>query len=212
MNWLAPILVCIATGLVFVFAVFSQEAILQQIREQQSKAIQQQVAAGKIGKAQAEQAEQMMEKVGPMMMKVAGAVGTVIGSFFSPFAWGLVLLVLAKMIKKDLPYMKLVEMTGLASMVLAFGILLSLFLALIFGRLASGPSLAWLVSEVDFTNKKHMALAAVNIINLWYVALVALALKTFTSVSYVKAAGLVFSVWLAVRVFFILVGQGQFVM
>ncbi len=211
-NWLVPILVCIAAGFCFVFTVFSQEAILQQIREQQVKAIQLQVSSGKITKAQAEQGEQMMEKLGPMVMKVTAAVMTVIMSFFTPFIWAVVVVVLAKCLKQSVPYMKVVEMTGLASMVLALGVLISLLLAFIFGRLACGPSPALALSEVDFTNKGHMALAALNVINLWYTALVALAFRTMTGVSYGKAFGLIFGFWIVVRALFIAAGQGQFVL
>ena len=70
LNWLVPILICIAAGWIFVFTIFSQASILQQIREQQAKAFEQQVTAGKMTKAQAEQAEQMMEKMGPALKTI----------------------------------------------------------------------------------------------------------------------------------------------
>jgi len=212
LNWLAPILICIIARWCFVFTVFSQDSILQQIREQQTKAFEQQVAAGKMTKAQSEQAQQMMEKMGPIIMKAGAAVMMVVVSFFTPFMWAAIVLILAKTLKSDIPYMKAVEMTGLGSMVLALGIVLSLFLALILGRLISGPSLGLLVREFDVLNKGHAALAAVNVIYLWYTALVALALHVLTGISYPKAATAVFAVWLVSRVLFVVSGMGQFVM
>ena len=45
-NWLVPLLLACLVGVSYAFAVFSQESILQSMRETQEKAMQKQVDAG----------------------------------------------------------------------------------------------------------------------------------------------------------------------
>ena len=81
-NWLVPALIYVVVGVISSFVIFSQPAIVQQIRDQQAKVMDQQVKDGKMTQAQADQATAMMEKfAGPGMLMVFGCVGAVLGSF-----------------------------------------------------------------------------------------------------------------------------------
>src|SRR5579862_6825812 len=61
-NWLAPlILSCVATA-IYIFVALSQGGVLRSIQEQQAKAMQKQIASGKITQAQADQATAMVER------------------------------------------------------------------------------------------------------------------------------------------------------
>ena len=54
-NWLVPLLLTCLVGIGYVFAVFSQESILQSMRETQEKTMQKQVDARKLTQQQADQ-------------------------------------------------------------------------------------------------------------------------------------------------------------
>lgn len=212
-NWFGPAILSVVAGLAFVLIFFSQDAILHQLREAQSKGIEQQVAAKKLTREQANQAEQFMDKMGPLITKVGGGIMVVASSFAVPFWWGLILwLIGCKALKGSFTYMKAVEMAGIASVVYALGTVITLLLGLSLGRLACGPSLGLLLTDADFTKKTHVALIAVNVIYLWYAILMAVALSILRGVSFGKAVGWILGFWIVSRAILILTGLGQFVM
>src|SRR4051794_23162254 len=61
-NWVLPLILSALVGAVSAFVIFSQPAILQQIREQQAKGIDQKIKEGKVTQAQADQYTAMIEK------------------------------------------------------------------------------------------------------------------------------------------------------
>jgi hypothetical protein len=78
-NWLAPAFIFIVVGMISSIVIFSQPAIVQQIRDQQAKVMDQQVKAGKLTQAQADQALAAMDKfAGPTMLMAFGCVGAVV--------------------------------------------------------------------------------------------------------------------------------------
>lgn len=122
-NWLVPVLIASVVGAISAIIMFSQPTIQQQVREKQERTLEKQVQAGKMTRAQADQALTMMEKFsGPAMMKTFGAVGSVIYSFVRVFSWALVLWLLGRwFLKVRFDYMKAVEVAGLASMIATLG-------------------------------------------------------------------------------------------
>jgi hypothetical protein len=88
-NWLVPLVLSMIMGVVFVLIAFSQPSILQEIRNQQEKAFQENIEKGKMTEEQADQARQGMEKLGPVFMKAAGSVGALIANV--AFLFGLAL-------------------------------------------------------------------------------------------------------------------------
>src|SRR5260221_6341536 len=61
-NWLVPMILMAIVGVISAIVMFSQPAIQQEVREQQSKAIEQRVKGGQMTRAQADQMEAMAEK------------------------------------------------------------------------------------------------------------------------------------------------------
>jgi hypothetical protein len=213
-NWLVPALIYLVVGVISSFVIFSQPTIIQQIREQQTSAMDQQVKTGKMTQAQADQAEAVIEKfAGPGMMIAFGSVGAVLGSFIHIFWWAFILWLMGQLILKiKFPFLKAVEVAGLATMIIVLGALVSLLLTVIFGKLGASPSLALLVSHFDFKNKTHMLLAAVNIFNFWQVGVSACGLATLTGAPFSKSLLIVGVYWLVFSLFFIVVGFGQMAM
>ena len=85
-NWLVPVLILIVAGMISSLVIFSQPDIVQQIHEQQQKAFDRQISAGKMTQAQADQATAMADKFsGPTMLTIFGCVGAVTTGFASLF-------------------------------------------------------------------------------------------------------------------------------
>lgn len=211
-NWLAPTLIACVVGILSAIIMFSQPAIIQQMREQQEKAMEEQVKAGKLTQAQADQAMSVVEKfTGPAMMKVFGSVGAVGVSFVRLFWWALVLWLLGRwVLKANFGYMKSVEIAGLASMISILGAIVALLLIVNFGKMFSTPSLALAVSEFDVQSKSHLLLGAANVFTFWQVAVMSVGLARLAGVPWVRAAWVVFTFWLIWTLILVFIGLGQF--
>ena len=215
-NWLVPALTASLVGAVASFIMFSQPAIVQQISETQERAMRQefdkQVAAGKMSQADADKAMEMMAKfTGPTVMKISGAVVSVLISFARVFWWGLVMWLLGKLIlKTEFGYLKAVEIAGLTSMIAVLGQIVSLLMIVNLGKLFSTPSLALAVADFDVKNKGHLFLGAANLFTFWQVALMAVGLARLASVPLPRALLPVLGFWIVWTTVLVFSGLGQF--
>jgi hypothetical protein len=206
-NWLVPLLLSAVSGTLAVFILFSQPAIVQQIHEQQAKAFDDQVKAGKMTRDQADKAEAMAEKfAGPSGMKFFGTIGVVFSSVVQLFWWALVLWLLGLIfLKSRFSYLKAVEVAGLATMISVLGTIVTLLLSVSLGK-ATTPSLAFFVSHFDPKNILHLLLAAANIFSLWLVGVMAVGLSRLSGARFSTAFFLTTGYWLALQLFFIAIG------
>ena len=210
-HWLVPVLLFAVVSVIAVCTLFAQPAIRQTIHDQQVKALDKQVQLGKMTQAQEDQALQVMDKfMGPTMLAVFGSFGAVLNSFISVFWWALVLWLGGRwFLKARFHYLKAVEVAGLASVILALGVILSTLLAVILGRLYVGPSLALLVSDFDPARRGHLLLGAANVVYFWHTGVLALGLAKLSAAPASRALIFVFSYWLLAEMLLIAVGLGQ---
>lgn len=214
-NWLVPVLLGCLVGIIYSVVVFSQDNIMQSIREAQEQAIrgkfQKSVDAGKMSKEQVDQAVEMTQRFsGPTLMKVFGSFGAVVFNFGMVFLAGLVVwLVGAKAFKGQFNYMKAVETAGLAGMINVLGGLIAIPLAVMMGNMAMTPGPVLLVHEFNPANKLHILLSQINLVMLWYLAVLALGLARLSRVSFGKAAVCLFFIWAAFVALAVLPGWGR---
>ncbi len=211
-NWLIPVICSAVIGVISALIIFSQPNVVQQLKEQQAKAMDQQVQAGKLTRAQADQMLSVMEKfAGPMFLKVAGSIGAVVVSVVHVIWWGFVLWLLSKMfLKISIPFVKALEVAGLAMMINVLGAVVAMLLIVNFGRIGATPSLALAVSDFDASRKSHLFMGAANVFYFWLVGVMSVGLAKLAEVPFVRALWLVLTYWVLQECFFILVGLGQF--
>ena len=77
-NYSIPLLISIVVSVVFMFVVFSQPAIKDEMSAQQEKAMQKQVEQGKMTAEQAERAREMTPGSGSPLFLIFGSLGVVI--------------------------------------------------------------------------------------------------------------------------------------
>lgn len=210
-NWLVPVLLACLVGVGYAFAVFSQESILQSLRETQEKAMQQRVDTGKMTRQQADQALSVSEQfMGPTMMKVFGSVGAVVANCVMFFLVALVIWLLGRWaFKARFPYLKAMEVAGLAGTINILGGIVAMLLAVVMGNMAMTPGPVLLVHEFDPANKLHVFLGQLNVFMLWYIALLSLGLAKLCRVAYGKAAIGLFGVWAVLVAVMVLPGWGR---
>ena len=206
-NWLAPALILIAVSWAAAWVIFSQDVINHQLSEITDRAIQKQIEKTRMSEQQAEQARAMGEKWAGISAKIGSALAPVVAGFATPFFWGLIVwLVGAKLLKGGFPYMKAVEVVGLANMISVLDVIVKTLLIVALGNLYAAPSLVLLVREFDPQNTVHSLLALVNVMTFWLLAVRAVGLARLSGVSFSKAALWVFGVWAAYTGFFVGLG------
>jgi hypothetical protein len=200
-NWLVPLLLSMASGVLFTVVVFSQPDIVAAMRAQQEAALMERVQAGRLSPEQAEQALAAMNRfTSPQMLMFLGSVGAIIGGaiFFvvvSLLTW----LLTAKLLKGGTGLLKAFELAGLASMVYVVGSLLTMTLVLLKGDIQAGLNLALLIERFDPTNTAHQGLAALDAVTIWYLAVLSLGASQLTHRRFGAAAIWVFGSWAIVR-------------
>ncbi len=210
-NWLVPVVLLSVVGALAAVIMFSQPAIQQQMQEAQAKALEQKVKQGKITQAQADQATEAMNKImGPVVWKVAGAVGAVFYTVLRMLWWALVLMLLGRMLfKTPLGYGKCLEVVGLALMISALGTLVTVLLQVNFAKMFATPSLALAISDFDANRKSHLVLGAINVFSIWQVGVFSVGLAKLTGSPFLRAAWVVFAYWVLQESFLIIAGMGQ---
>jgi predicted outer membrane lipoprotein len=210
-SWLLPVLLACAVGVVSAVILFSQPAILEEMRAMRAKAMQHQVEAGKMTQAQADRVLEAVERfTRPTFMKISGAVGAMVISFARVFWWAFALWLLALIfVRVRIPYLKALETTGLASLIGTLGMVVTLLLQINLGRSTATPSLALAVSDFDPGNKMHMVMGALNLIQVWMVLVMGVGLAKLSGIPFSRAALLVLGCYLLQTSALVLMGAGM---
>lgn len=197
-NWLVPALLAMLLGWGGATIIFSLEPVKQQLAEISDQAVQKQIEKMHASPEQAEQIRTAAEKFAGVGQKVGAYGVTAMVAFASPFLWGLIVwLVGSKKFNGGFPFMKAVEVVGLSNMVEVLHGIIKTLLIVGMGSLWASPSAALLVLR-DFNpqNPLHSALAALNVMVFWLLAVRAEGLARLSGVSFARAAAWVFGIWL----------------
>lgn len=199
-NWLIPLILSLVLGALSVLLVYSQPAVIQQIRDQQTKAMDDQVQAGKLTRVQADQAEAMTEKfLGPAAIRLFGMISVAAFNVIRLFWWALVLWVLGRLLlRADMTYVKALEVAGLGSMISILGGVAAALLTVCLGQISTF-SLVLFASQLAPKSMLHMVLQSVDFFDLWYLAVMTIGLARLARVPWTKALPLTGAYWLAME-------------
>lgn len=196
-NWLIPAFVLVVVGWLGAAVIFAQPPIQHQISEMTDKAIEKQIEKRHASKEDAERMREQGAKFGGISSKIGAATAPVMAGLLIPLWYGLIVwLVGTKIFKSQFPFMKAVEVTGLANMIGVIEAALKTMLILVTGNVFASPSLALLVKDFDPQNMTHSLFAMADVMTFWFLAVVALGLARLTGRSYSRAALWVFGIWI----------------
>jgi hypothetical protein len=197
-NWLVPALILIAVSWVAAAVIFSQPSIKQQLSDLTERAIQRQIDSAHLSEQQADQARAMGEKWAGLSSQIIAFLAPVAAGFILPFLWGLIVWLLgAQLFKGHFPYMKAVEVVGLANMISVLDVVVKTLLIVGLGNLYASPSLGLLVKDFDPQNPVHGLLAAANVMTFWLLGVRAVGLARLSGASLAKSMVWVFAIWAA---------------
>ena len=210
-NWIVPlVLSCIGTVIYFCLA-FSQPAILRGLQDQREAAMQKNVAAGKMTQQQADQAGAMTERfLTPTVMKIFGAGGGLLASVAGLFLMAvLIWLALKWFAGSTLGYMKVVEVCGLALVIDVPQKICRIALVAWKGNLLATVSPTLFLANASTTNRAHVFLSMIDLIDIWWLAVLSLGLSKVAGISYRTAAMVAFGVWFGFRIIAALLTPSQ---
>jgi hypothetical protein len=193
-NWLAPALMLLPISWFSAWLIFSQPSIQQQLSDITEQALQKQIEKGHLTQDQID----MQRKAVEMTSKIMPYVAPVFMAFVSPFLWGLILwLVGTKALKGKFPFMKGVEVAGLANTIGVLQAIVTTLLIISFGNLFASASPALLVRELDLQKPSHSLLATANVMTFWLLTVRSVGLARLSGASVMRAGVWVFGIWAA---------------
>jgi hypothetical protein len=210
-NWVIPYVLAIVLSIVFTFFVFSQPPIQDEMIETQNKAMQKNVADGKMTQEQADKAMEMNPaKPGSPMFLIFGSVGVVLVMTVMVFAYPAVYWIGGKILfKATVTYSKILEVYGLSMYVICLSTIVTMIMAIGMGSLYAQPALSLLVSPFDPMNTTHKLLAAVNILSFWHLFVVTVGVSKVWNVEFTKALMVTGGVWIIWTLFTAFMGFGM---
>lgn len=198
-NWLVPLLMSMALGVIFSLVVFSQPDIVASVFAPQEAAVNARVEAGKITQAQADQALEGMRTMQPLM-KYIGIGGAILGTIFFYVVVALLMwLLTAKLLRGDVSMVKAFELTGLASMINVLAGVITMLIVLLKADINSGPNAALFLTSFDQSSYLHQLFAAFSFTTIWFNLVLAIGASKLTGRSLVASASWIFGVWFVVR-------------
>jgi hypothetical protein len=210
-NWLVPALVFAVVGIVCGLLIMSQDWAQQQVRDLVDRSIDEQIKRVGIKPEQAEAQRELGRKIGEISAKVGTVVGPVFGGLATPFWWALFLWVLGnKVLRATVPYLRAVEVAGLAMTIAILETVVRTLLVFVVGRLTASPTPALLLNEFDLGNRMHGALAAANPFSLWMLAVLAGGLSRLAGTTFARAMTWLFGLWALWKVLVVGLGLTKF--
>ena len=196
-NWSLPLVISMIVSIVFVLVAFSQPPVQDQIKDQTEKAIQKNVASGKMTQEQADMAlSKNPAQPGSPLFMIFGSIGAVFMSAVALFGFGLVFWLVGKWVfKSAATYQKVLEVVGLSLYVSIVVTVITLLLVVAMGSIYATPSLALAVSHYDPADKLDKIMSAVNVGTLWFLAVIGVGLAKLFSTTTVKALAAVGTLW-----------------
>ena len=195
-SWLLPYIAVLLVGLCSFLVLFSNQTLREQMLESQRQDLQKQVETGKMTQEQMDRAEQMME--GGTLTEVIGSAGVVVVVSLVFFLYPALLLAILKFgLKSPGAYKKMLEVSGLSSLIGVLGSIVTVLMMFALGSIHATPGGSLLVmNSYDAHNVGHNLLASLNIFTIWQTAFVGLGLAKISGKSSTVSMGMVFGLWL----------------
>jgi hypothetical protein len=170
---------------------------VRELGEQQAKALEQQVKAGKVTQAEANQAMAVTRWfTDPATLKTLGGSAAVLFGVVRVFWWAFILWLVGRVfLKAQFGYPKALEVAGLALMISVLGGVVVLALTINLTKVFSTPGLALVAPDFEATRKSNLMLGAANVFSFWLVGVLAVGLARLARVPFLRAAWFVFALW-----------------
>ena len=192
-SWFIPLLSCCMAGVIGILAVGHQRQAWSEIKDRE-------LPARNAGLLPAP-APQAAEHDGATPDATLTTVFTIIISNVFGMFWsaGVIWFLGRSIMKVQFPFMKALEVVGLASTLLVLNTIITALLVIATDDIHAQLAPSLLVKHFDPANFVHSALAMANPLYLWMTCIMAIGLARLTAVPLAEAAFWVFLYWFGVR-------------
>jgi hypothetical protein len=207
--WILPTLIVLSVALGSVGMIFSNENVVRQVREQQNAAMEKKLKD--LPKAQQDQAKAAVEQfTTPGLLKTFAIFGAGISVVVWVFLVAFLVWLAGKLIfKAEFPYVKSLEVCGLAGMVNVIGGIVGTFLIIAKGNIYANAGPVLFLADFNTANKTHMLLASYNVVTIWYIAVLGIGLAKLSRCSAMKAFLVLLMPWAVIKFCMIWVSMGS---
>lgn len=191
-NWLVPTLILSVMLALTTWVINLQPAVREQNLELQDRMFKKMVEHGRMTQEQADQASKRAEAGNPVAQisqVVGGLFGGVVATLWSGF---FIWLGGAVIMRGRYPFLRALEVAGLAGMIAVLGALARALLVMVTGNLYAGATPAMFIKDVDPFNTWHAALMALNLFTVWQLGVQSIGIAKLAGVSLGKAAAWMF--------------------
>jgi|WetSurSiteA1Bulk_404760.scaffolds.fasta_scaffold11750_3 hypothetical protein len=199
--WIIPVVITVIIGIITTFFIFKDEQIMSNTMEKEKVKLEKKMEDKvKKGKMTEEQARQSLEMAGRFMDSKSyitqgiGYASTVLIPFLTLFVLAVVYLLALKIFKAEADFTQLLNIIGLATIVNAFGSIVTLILSIFMGEIAT-LSPALLVGSETAGDVLHGLFVKLDIFTIWFYVIIAAGLSRIFKLNTSKAYILVFGIW-----------------
>ncbi|MBS1518434.1 MAG: YIP1 family protein [Bacteroidetes bacterium] len=196
--WLIPIIIAIVLGLISSFIFMQDKELTSKVMDKQKAKMMERFEKNiKEGKMTQEQANNAMESINPegTMFKIIGYGGAALGPFIILFILGLIYFIALKVLKSEAGFTDVLNVVGLAYLIIAIGNLIATVISVIKGDLGS-LSLGLLLSEESVGSKVYTMISKLDVFSIWFYTVVAIGITKIGRISMAKSVIFVFGIWI----------------
>ena len=210
-NWLVPWLVYLVISLLTNQFIIGNPSLADQlgatIKEQFDKSVKPAITEGKLTQEEADKQYEQFARPGSAGFMMLSIGGMMFGSIAVLFALALFYWLVGKSaMNAAAPYMKVAEVVGLTFFIGSLERLVTTLLMFATDSIQSSPSLALFLSNVDLTNKAHVALSKVNAFTFWDLTVTSIGLSKLFQRDFAKVFVLILALWLLWSLFTLFTG------
>ncbi|HEY3250403.1 MAG TPA: YIP1 family protein [Ignavibacteria bacterium] len=199
--WIIPLIILAVITSLASFIVLNDEELSSEIKKKQTEAVKERLdKAVKEGKMTRAEADEQLEKTEKMFgggifvaIGIAGGFFSVVIFFFlkALIYWGVF-----KIFKGSGTFINVMNVLGLASIITSIQMILDTVLAIFTGRLFVNIGPVLLFTEEQLGSSMYKFVANFDLINIWYLIVVAIGLSKVSHVKLSISVIVVFALWL----------------
>jgi len=200
--WILPVLISVIIGVITTFFIFRDEQIMTNTMDKEKVKLEKKMEDKvKEGKMTEEQARQSLEMAGRFMDSKSyitqgiGYATAVLIPFLTLFILAVVYLLALKIFKADADFTQLLNIVGLASIIVAFGSIVTLILSIFMGEIAT-LSPALLTGSESVGDVLYGLFIKLDLFTIWFYVIIAIGLNRVFKISTSKSYIMVFGIWI----------------
>jgi len=200
--WLLPVIIFIVVNLIATFLFMSDKELVNKTMDKQKEMMREQFDKKvKEGKMTQEDANKAMESMNPagIFFKVIAFGGAVIGPFIMLLLLSVVFLLGLKIMKAQFDFTNVLNVVGLALLIVALGNLISIVISVLRGDMST-VGLGLLFSEEAVGKKAYALLTKLDVFSIWFYVVLAIGLSKIARINMIKSASLAFGVFIVYAV------------